>query len=85
MLLVDGGWSAWKEFSPCTASDCGNGIRMMRRFCTNPSPENGGKICKGIPFKTEFCMGHCPGMLDFDAKIYKYNFNYNDSIIKELL
>lgn len=78
MLLVDGGWSAWREFSPCTALDCGNGTRMMKRHCTNPSPENGGKICKGPSFKKEFCMGNCPGTLEFD--VLRFNFNCNNNI-----
>ena len=41
---IDGGYTAWSEFSECSRS-CGNGTKTRRRNCTNPSPKFGGKNC----------------------------------------
>ncbi|GIY17528.1 a disintegrin and metalloproteinase with thrombospondin motifs 16 [Caerostris darwini] len=51
--IVDGGWSAWSSYSPCT-SDCVSrgsaqavGIMVATRRCDNPRPQNGGRFCVG--------------------------------------
>ncbi|XP_076358659.1 properdin-like isoform X2 [Tachypleus tridentatus] len=45
----DGMWSQWTDWHQCTASNCkqkmGNEFRY--RSCNNPSPQYGGKMCKG--------------------------------------
>lgn len=58
-VYVDGGWSEWREFSPCSASKCGKGKRMLKRFCNNPDPQNGGQFCSGVGFKFEECQDIC--------------------------
>ena len=60
-VTVDGGWSEWYEFAPCSAPKCGIGKKMLERFCSNPSPENGGQFCVGSRIKTEACQDICPG------------------------
>ena len=66
-IVVDGGWSDWREFQPCTAAKCGNGTRMLKRFCSNPTPENGGQFCAGSSIKIEPCQDICPGKIVFSC------------------
>ena len=41
---------------------------MLKRFCTNPTPENGGQFCNhGESFKEEPCQDICPGKAPFDG------------------
>ena len=63
--LVDGGWSEWHEFSPCSAGKCGKGTRMLKRYCNNPDPQNGGQFCSGVGFKVEKCQDICKGEISF--------------------
>jgi hypothetical protein len=43
---VDGGWSAYGEWSECSAR-CGLGQTQSVRTCDNPPPAHGGKDCEG--------------------------------------
>ena len=40
---------------------------MLKRFCTNPTPENGGQFCAGAYVKFEPCQDVCPGKVSFDG------------------
>ena len=62
-FTVDGGWTEWRQHSPCTALKCGSGTKTLKRFCSNPSPENGGQFCVGPDIKREPCRDICPGTL----------------------
>uniref|UniRef100_UPI0035901066 A disintegrin and metalloproteinase with thrombospondin motifs 18-like n=1 Tax=Myxine glutinosa TaxID=7769 RepID=UPI0035901066 len=43
---VNGRWSLWTAWSPCSYS-CGGGVRRKERHCTNPRPQYGGRYCSG--------------------------------------
>lgn len=51
---VNGGWSAYSQWSRCTVT-CGNGFRSRSRSCTNPPPSNGGHYCVGIGHQSAPC------------------------------
>lgn len=62
-FTVDGLWSNWEEWGPCTKS-CGGGVQRRIRSCTNPPPANGGKDCIGQREETQICnQNACPGDL----------------------
>lgn len=56
---VDGEWSAWSSWAPCTVP-CGRGLKTRRRTCTNPAPVNYGKPCSGRALEREPCHQQCP-------------------------
>lgn len=41
---VDGGYTGWSEWSPCS-SECGEGNQTRTRNCTQPPPGSLGKTC----------------------------------------
>ncbi len=43
--VINGAWSEWEDFSPCTVS-CGGGNQTRSRACDNPEPHNGGSDCE---------------------------------------
>lgn len=60
-LLVNGRWSAWSSWSPCSVS-CGNGRQERMRKCNDPIPEYGGKFCQGPAREFHNCEeDDCPG------------------------
>ena len=44
LLAVDGGWSEWTDWLPCSTS-CGTGHSVKHRQCTDPQPQHGGREC----------------------------------------
>ena len=57
---VNGGWCSWFQLTPCSVS-CGYGSQVMMRYCSCPSPSNGGSNCTGPARRTESCYaGYCP-------------------------
>ncbi|XP_078333125.1 SCO-spondin-like isoform X2 [Crassostrea virginica] len=51
---VDGHWSDWMRWSPCSVT-CGDGSKTRARMCDNPAPSNGGKICSGNAYDMQQC------------------------------
>ena len=60
---VDGLWSDWMRWSPCSVT-CGDGSKTRARMCDNPAPSNGGKSCSGNAYDMQQCSETiCPGLL----------------------
>ncbi|KAJ8312198.1 hypothetical protein KUTeg_009571 [Tegillarca granosa] len=58
---VDGGWTAWSNWTDCSVT-CSNGTISRSRDCTNPSPQYGGNSCSGNSSETDECSTNveCP-------------------------
>ena len=79
---IDGNWSPWSAFvTPCINRktgqkvNCGSGVMLRHRSCTNPVPRFGGKDCPGTDLDEYPCNTHnC-------ACEYKY-LNFSRLLIK---
>ena len=72
-FLVDGGFTEWSAFGPCSTS-CGPGIQVKSRSCTNPPPINNGSDCVGPREESRACNnGPCPGKASRKASFYEKN------------
>lgn len=61
LLSVNGGWTAWSQWSTCSAK-CDSGVQIRERFCKSPSPLHGGSKCQGPHIQTRDCNSHpCSG------------------------
>ncbi|RZF44317.1 hypothetical protein LSTR_LSTR006867 [Laodelphax striatellus] len=56
---INGGWSDWSDWSPCSRH-CGLGVQRANRYCNNPPPAKGGKICAGRRTRYRVCNQHVP-------------------------
>lgn len=64
-IPVDGSWGPWAPWSSCSRS-CGGGITSTHRFCSRPTPRNGGRFCRGERLRFRSCnVGECPGSSAF--------------------
>lgn len=58
---VDGKWTPWSPWQPCSVT-CLIGYQERYRFCSDPSPSNGGSPCNGADTDRRQCdQGPCPG------------------------
>ena len=46
LILVHGGWGAWRSSGQCSQS-CGGGSQYQSRSCDSPAPARGGNYCQG--------------------------------------
>ena len=51
---IDGGWSMWSQWDVCDRT-CGFGRQYRYRKCSEPQPQNGGKLCKGFSQEWREC------------------------------
>ncbi|XP_039248576.2 thrombospondin-1-like [Styela clava] len=59
-VKLDGGWSYWSPWGPCSVS-CGEGVNTRIRECNAPAPQLGGKDCEGASRENKVCFQpHCP-------------------------
>ncbi|NWI93347.1 HMCN1 protein, partial [Pitta sordida] len=57
---VDGEWSPWQPWGPCSAS-CGKGTQSRVRLCSSPAPAHGGAQCHGPDTQLQVChRRRCP-------------------------
>ena len=52
---VNGGWTSWSRYGPCSVS-CGEGLKRRVRECSNPLPQYGGSDCEGPSFEDVQCV-----------------------------
>ena len=59
---IDGAWSKWTRWSPCSKTCGGRGKITRERKCNNPSPQFGGLPCKGKAeqYRPCFLKRDCP-------------------------
>ena len=77
--IVNGRWSGWTSWSPCSVT-CGNGRQERMRKCDSPVPEYGGKFCDGPArefhnCEEDDCPGNCSNM-STGVSILCYCFTY---------
>lgn len=77
---VDGGWSDWNAWSPCSSAT-GDGWRIRARTCSNPSPLNGGHECVGLSFNSVACsLTPSFGLFPYDLSLIYYNIKVNTRV-----
>lgn len=54
---VNGNWTAWLPWSPCSLT-CGGGSQSRKRTCTNPLPQGSGRACLGKDQESRACSEH---------------------------
>ena len=61
--LVNGGWSDWTEWYHCN-KPCNTGRRKRERWCINPVPKYGGRMCHGNATEVVLCNTFkCPSKI----------------------
>ncbi|XP_077125438.1 SCO-spondin-like [Ranitomeya variabilis] len=53
---VDGGFTPWTPWNPCSVTCGGLGNMTRSRHCTDPALTNGGKICEGAVVDIKYCQ-----------------------------
>ncbi|WAR09785.1 HMCN1-like protein, partial [Mya arenaria] len=52
--IVDGAWSVWTSWSPCSVT-CDSGLSHRNRACNNPPPSPHGSPCNGTAADWKIC------------------------------
>ncbi|XP_065061366.1 uncharacterized protein LOC135688444 isoform X2 [Rhopilema esculentum] len=59
---INGGWTNWTSWQQCN-KPCNTGERLRQRWCENPLPMYGGKVCEGNGTETAPCNTNiCPNV-----------------------
>ena len=80
VILVNGGWTEWREWSACSIS-CGGGSQTRFRNCTNPIPANGGLHCSASAVDIRDCVnnGLCSAGKDaLPDQFFWFVFDFNN-------
>jgi hypothetical protein len=57
---INGGWTEWVDDGPCD-KECGGGMLIQSRTCTEPTPAFGGSGCIGDSIQSSTCnIQECP-------------------------
>ncbi|XP_018916719.2 semaphorin 5c [Bemisia tabaci] len=56
---VHGEWTPWSAWSACSQT-CGMAIKTRRRYCGNPAPAFGGRVCVGPDTQELYCHTNPP-------------------------
>jgi len=51
---INGGWTSYTAYTSCSVT-CGGGTQSRRRYCRNPTPQDGGRSCIGAATQTRNC------------------------------
>ena len=82
---VDGGWSAWSDFSACSVS-CGVGVKYSTRICNNPKTQHGGKDCVGdSQYRTQCDMKLCKGKYMYGYSVTSYDVIYFSTLNRVII
>ena len=75
--VVDGGWSKWTSWNKCPVT-CDWGNHTRSRKCDNPSPQHGGRECKGKPVENRVCYAgkRCPSRYSSSNLCQNVHFCY---------
>ena len=68
-MTKDGGWGEFGPYGPCSRQ-CGEGLKVRRRYCDSPAPENGGLDCPPPASEAALCSG-----TDCTNGMYVYGFS----------
>jgi hypothetical protein len=59
---INGGWTDFGDWSECremSEGNCGRGVQYRYRTCTNPTPSENGRPCRGKDFDGQKCRVEC--------------------------
>lgn len=76
MIVEDGMWSAWSDYSSCSLT-CGGGVQSRSRSCNDPVPNKYGQNCTGSNLEQIACNN-----LNCSSKINSYISNLKHQILR---
>ncbi|KZC04852.1 Hemicentin-1 [Dufourea novaeangliae] len=82
---IDGGWTCWSLWGPCSGK-CGyKGKRSRHRTCNNPLPSNNGGSCVGPSYQTETCQITGCTMRDYEDVVHNHPIRMGEmEIVKRI-